>query len=232
VPEGPDVSVVLPVFRNLVELPELTRRLAATLEGLGRRWEIVFVDDAAADGAREWIAARAAENRHLVLVANECNLGQHASIVRGLATARGRLTVVMDADLQDAPEDVPTLLAAWRPGIGAVFARRSVPYQEAGRHWSGRMFKRLLRRLSGARLPIGVGSFFVVDATVRDKVVAVAGARPYVPLLVALAGEPIECVEIEKRARAAGGSAYTFRARARLALDALRDVAARRSRQR
>jgi glycosyltransferase involved in cell wall biosynthesis len=203
-----DLSVVLPVFRNRAQLPELIARLRATLDAAAPRWEIVCVEDCGGDGAREWLAERAAAEARIVLVANARNLGQHASIVRGLAAARGELVAVMDADLQDAPEDLPLLLAAWRPGIGAVFARRASAYQSLARHRSGRALKRLLRGLAGGRLPAAVGTCFLVGFEARRRAVELAGERPYVPLLLVRTGLPLTSVPIEKHERPDGASAY------------------------
>jgi glycosyltransferase involved in cell wall biosynthesis len=215
------LSVVLPVFRNRAQLPELLARLRATLDAASPRWEVVCVEDCGGDGAREWLAGQAAADARIVLLANPRNLGQHASIVRGLAAARGDLVAVMDADLQDAPEDLALLLAAWRPGLGAVFARRTRAYQSAPRHRTGRAFKQLMRRLAGGGLPAGVGTFVLIDAEARRRVVEAAGERPYVPLLLARTGLPLASVPIEKHVRPDGASAYGTRRRLALALRAL-----------
>lgn len=218
---SPAVSVVLPVYRNREQLPELLERLRAVLEAASGGWEIVFVDDCGADGSREWIAERARDDARLVLLANPRNLGQHASIVRGLAAAQGELAVVMDADLQDAPEDLPRLLAAWRPGLGAVFAQRAQPYQPAARHRTGRLLKRLVRRLTGSRLPIGVGTFVLIGREARERVVRLADDRPYLQLLLVRTDLPLAVVAIEKRRRAGSVSAYTGASRFALGLRAL-----------
>lgn len=213
--------MVLPIYRNLPQLAALLARLTAVLDTAATRWEVVCVDDAGGDGAREWLAARAATDERVRPVENPRNLGQHASIVRGLAAARGERTVVMDADLQDAPEDIPRLLAAWRPGLGAVFARRRHPYQGALRDWSGRQFKRLMRALTGDRLPRGVGTFVLIGGEAKRRVVAAAGEQPYLPLLLARADLPLVTVDIDKHPRVDGGSAYTPVRRLRLALRSL-----------
>jgi polyisoprenyl-phosphate glycosyltransferase len=219
-PPTPPISVVLPVYRNRRQLPELVRRLASVLAARGAEWEIVFVDDCGEDGAREWIAERAAEDRRLRLVVNPRNLGQHRAIVEGLRAARGALTVVMDADLQDAPEDVPRLLDAWRPGIGAVFAVRRRPYQSRIRHLTGRLFKRFVRALAGGRIPPRTGTFLAMERALREEIAATREERPYLPLLVAQTGRPLATVEIERAERADGESAYTLRRRVVLGLEA------------
>lgn len=215
------LSVVLPVYRNRPQLPELVDRLRRALDGFGAPWEAVFVDDCGDDGAREWLAEQAARDERLVLLVNPRNLGQHAAIVRGLAAARGRRVVVMDADLQDSPEDVPTLLAAWRPELGAVFAQRSVAYQSAARDWTGRQLKRLVRRLAGSRLPVGVGTFVVLGPEARRGVLAQGDERPYLPMALVRTRLPLASVPIEKSARDDRTSAYSGFGRLVLGLRAL-----------
>jgi len=216
-----ELSVVLPVYRNREQLPALLERLTVVLDAASASWEIVCVEDEGRDGAREWLAERAAADARVRLLANPRNIGQHGSIVRGLEAASGGRVVVMDADLQDAPEDVPRLLAAWHPGLGAVFARRSRPYQGPLRDWTGRRFKRLLRSLLGDRLPAGVGTFVLIGGEARRHVVAAAGERPYLPLLLARTKLPLAAVEIEKLPRADGHSAYSPARRLGLALRSL-----------
>jgi glycosyltransferase involved in cell wall biosynthesis len=219
---APAVSIVLPIYRNLGTLPALLDRLETALAPAVTGWEAICVEDAGGDGARDWLARRAHADGRVRLLANPRNLGQHRSVLVGLAAARGARVVVMDADLQDVPEDVPRLLAAWRPGVGAVFARRPAPYQALGRHRSGRLLKRLVRLVAGAAAPpAGTGMFFVVGAEARATALAARVDRPYVPQLVARCRLPLETVDLAKSPRGDGASGYRFGSRLRLALDAL-----------
>ncbi len=230
------MSVVLPVYHNRAQLPELHRRLTTVLGQLADRcksWSssTTPVRMAHSNGS----ASAGGDDDRLVLVEMPHNVGQHKAVAAGLRIARGDIVAVMDADLQDVPETLPPLVAALASGVGIVFARRAALYQSRGRHVSGRLFKRLLRRLTGSRVPAGTGMFFVTSRFALDAALALPEEVRYVPLLFDHAGVSMTAVDAAKELRPDIGSAYTTRKRVRLAVGALRqagDVAARQETRR
>ena len=227
------MSVVLPVYHNRAQLPELHRRLTTVLGQLADRYELVFVDDAGQDGSLEWLRECRRDDDHVVLVEMPHNVGQHKAVAAGLRIARGDIVAVMDADLQDVPETLPRLVAALASGVGIVFARRAARHQSRGRHVSGRLFKRLLRRLTGSRVPGGTGMFFVTSRFALDAALALPEEARYVPLLFDHAGVTMTAVDVTKELRPDIASAYTTGKRFRLAVGALRQaVAWRRAKKR
>src|SRR5262245_41579982 len=106
------VSVVLPVYLNRQYLPELHRRLTAVLESVTDRHELLFVDDGGGDGSLEWLNGCRNRDARVVVVEMRQNSGQHQAVLAGLKRSSGDLVVVMDADLQDLPEDIPRLVQA------------------------------------------------------------------------------------------------------------------------
>jgi dolichol-phosphate mannosyltransferase len=229
---GRSISVVLPVYRNRPHLPELHRRLTDALRPLASEYELVFVDDAAGDGAVEWLRECRGRDARVMLVEMAHNSGQHKAVLAGLAQARGDAVVVMDADLQDAPEDIARLIDALDRDGGVVFARRTERHQSHGRHLTGRLFKRLLRRLAGSRVPAGTGMFFAATRSVIDAAMPLAADARYVPLLLDETGTPMTAVDILKSHRVDTQSAYTARRRLQLAAGAIRQaIAWRRARR-
>jgi polyisoprenyl-phosphate glycosyltransferase len=214
--------VVLPVYHNRRQLPELHRRLTQVLGQLTDRYELVFVDDAGQDGSLEWLRECRRVDDRVVLVEMPYNGGQHRAVAAGLRIARGDIVAVMDADLQDRPEALPGLVAALGPDVGAVFARHTVRHQSRGRHITGRLFKRLLRRTTSSRVPAGTGMFFVTSRLALDAVLAVPEEPRYVPLLFDHAGVTMTGVDVAKELRPDSTSAYSAGRRLRLALDACR----------
>ncbi|MEZ5224996.1 MAG: glycosyltransferase [Ilumatobacteraceae bacterium] len=105
------VSVLIPVYNNAASLQELHRRLVATLESMDRRFEIVFVNDGSADESLAILRRIASEDPRCVVLSLSRNFGQHPAINAGLTRVSGDITVLMDADLQDRPEELPRLLA-------------------------------------------------------------------------------------------------------------------------
>jgi glycosyltransferase involved in cell wall biosynthesis len=222
------ISVVLPVYRNRPQLPELHRRLTDTLQAIASAHELVFVDDAGGDGSVEWLRECRARDPRVVLVELPQNGGQHRAVLAGLARASGEAIVVMDADLQDPPEAIGRLLAALHQSGGVVFARRTARHQSPGRHLTGRLFKRLLRRIAGSRVPSGTGMFFVATRAVVEAALASAGEARYVPLILDRTGASMRAVDVIKTHRHDSPSAYTAARRLRLAIGAIRQAIAQR----
>src|SRR5918994_3840726 len=112
----PDVSVVVTVLDEEGTLDELYRRAVAALEGTGASFELIFVDDGSTDRSFELLAGLHARHRRVRVVRFKRSFGQHPAMHAGLARARGAIVVTMDADLQNAPEDIPRLIGAVEGG--------------------------------------------------------------------------------------------------------------------
>jgi len=213
----PDVSVVLPAYRTAAMVSELWQRLTRTLEHDGMSFELIFVDDACPEGSGRIIAAIRSHDRRVVLLSNDRNLGQRAAVRKGLATARGHVVVIMDADLQDQPEHIPDLVAELRRGgCEAVFAGRRGTYQAASRMWTSRVFKRLIAWLVG--VPSDAGSFVAVSRTMADAVLALPAARPHMLVLIGATGLPVRSIPVPRAPRRAGESAYSEWSRLRFGI--------------
>jgi glycosyltransferase involved in cell wall biosynthesis len=225
---APVVSVVLPVYRNRSQLDELYRRLTGALDPLPGDHQLVFVDDDGRDGSLEWLRECRARDARVRLVEMPGNAGQHQAVLAGLRATTGDVVAVMDADLQDPPEALPLLVGALRGECAVVFARRVSRHQSAGRHVTGRLFKRLVRRIAGSRVPPGTGMFFVATRQAVDAALARAEGARYVPLLFDHAGASMTAVEVTKELRRDTPSAYTGWRRLHLAVGALRQALASR----
>jgi dolichol-phosphate mannosyltransferase len=120
VPEQASVSVVIPVYGNEQFLEELADRLIKTRMGLDRAFEIIFVDDGSLDGSWEVIEGLSSRHREVVGLRLSRNFGQHPAISAGFERAVGDVTVLMDADLQDPPEELPRMLELLDDGVDVV----------------------------------------------------------------------------------------------------------------
>ena len=215
---GPDLTVVVPVFRNATSIPELSARLGRAISGSS--YELLFVDDASPDDARSVIRRLAGEDPRVSGVVLAENVGQNTAVLAGLAHARGAAVVVMDGDLQDPPEAVPALLEALeRHEADAVFAARRGRYEPFPRLATGRLLKGTLWALTKGRVRPDLGLFLVVKRPVAERVVAAAGSDPYVVVLVAHAAGSVTTVPIERRPTVE--SSYTGAMRRRVARRAI-----------
>ena len=117
-PAGIDLSLVIPVFNEEANLDELVRRCLATCDALGCRYELVLVDDGSADGSPAKIekSIETSAGRVVGVFLNR-NYGQHAAILAGFQESRGAVVITLDADLQNPPEEIRTLLREDRGGL-------------------------------------------------------------------------------------------------------------------
>jgi len=218
--ERPEVSVVLPVYRNHTTLDELHQRLSTVLVGASLPYELIFVDDACPEGSGEAIAELAARDPHVRGISLSENVGQQRASWLGLSAARGAWAVVMDADLQDPPEAIPALLSAATGGVDAVLAAWRGRYEGTGRLFTSRVFKTLREKLTG--YPRDAGMFLALRRPLVEDILRHDVPHPFLPSLVGLSGRRFVTVPVERKARPGGGSAYTP---AGLLVRALRELA-------
>ncbi|HEY2146285.1 MAG TPA: glycosyltransferase family 2 protein [Pirellulales bacterium] len=195
------VSVVLPVFNEVRVLRTLLGRVRQTLRALGMRSEIIFVDDGSTDGSGRVLDQMAARSEQVRVVHFSRNFGHQAAVQAGLRFARGNAVVLMDSDLQDAPEAMGRLLDAWREGYDVVYATR----EKRKEQWWKRLlfggFHRLLAAVATTPIPADAGNFSLIDARVVREIVALGERDRYLPGLRSWVGFRQTGVVVERLAR-------------------------------
>src|SRR5258708_32034372 len=142
------VSVVVPVYNSETSLPELVRRLRATLSDIGVEHEIILVDDYSRD--RSWAAIEAlAQDPTVRGAALTRNYGQHNALLCGIRMATMDVVVTIDDDLQNPPEEIPNLLAALVPGFDVVYGVPRTPQHGLLRNVASRVIKLVLKHSMG-----------------------------------------------------------------------------------
>ncbi|KAB8317106.1 glycosyltransferase family 2 protein [Tolypothrix campylonemoides VB511288] len=212
------VSVVTPVYGCAGCLEALVERVKLALDGVGQPFELLLVDDGSPD--RSWdrirdLAMRFSEVRGLRLARN---FGQHSAIAAGLAHSRGSHVVVMDCDLQDAPEEIPNLLAVARTGVDVVLAQRSMRRDGLAKRLASYGFHRILAWLTGVPQDHTVANFGVYSRKVVDALASMPEVERVFPLMVRWAGFPEARVPVVHAERASGRSGYSIGKLLRLAL--------------
>jgi glycosyltransferase involved in cell wall biosynthesis len=105
-----DISVVIPVYNEEENLPTLISQLTEVLEGVGKSYEMVFVDDGSTDQSRKILREKASQNPQIRVLGFKKNCGETAAGAAGLKEARGKVIITIDADLQNDPKDIPGML--------------------------------------------------------------------------------------------------------------------------
>jgi len=204
----PEISVVVPVYGCRDCLDALHERLRKSVGAITPDFELIFVDDCSADGAWEVLSSIAERFPNVKVFGLSRNFGQDAAITAGLSRASGRWTVVLDCDLQEAPEDIPRLYAKGQEGYDIIRTLRSQRGHSRRRRWASRGYRRLLRTNSPDReySNMSMLSRPVVDAflSLRDR------DREYTLVLDWL-GFRHTAISIEFSERAHGESSYTLK---------------------
>jgi undecaprenyl-phosphate 4-deoxy-4-formamido-L-arabinose transferase len=216
-PEG--ISVVVPVYKGADVLPALIGRLEAVLQGLGRPFEVLLVNDGSPDGS--WQAIREAAERHRWVRGINLmrNYGQHNALLCGVRLARYSVTVTLDDDLQHPPEEIPKLLVPLDRGHDVVYGKPAQRQHSFAHNLGSKMLYVALSTTLGARTARMVSAFRAFRTGLRD---AFQNTRsPWVILDVYLTWATNDFVSIVVRhePRAGGRAGYTLRRRMQMALD-------------
>ena len=147
------VSVVVPVYNEEGCLAELIERTVKTMDGCGKRYEFIMVDDGSADRSAEMIreAAEKYPDRVVGCILNR-NYGQHSAIMAGFSIVRGDLVVTIDADLQNPPEEIPKLIAAAEEGNDVVGTIRQNRQDTVFRRYASKVVNCAARAATGVRM--------------------------------------------------------------------------------
>jgi len=214
----PELSVVIPVYNEEENLPPLWEELRGVLDGLGLAFEVVFVDDGSRDRSAEIIRGFREADRRVRLVRLKANAGETAATDAGFKAARGTWVVVMDADLQNDPRDIPALLShldtwdavtGWRVkrGEGDGWLRRV----------SSRVANGVRNRLSDEAIQDSGCTFRAFRRECLRDLVLYRGFHRFVPTLLKMRGYRVLEVPVNHRPRRFGRSKYGVMNRALIA---------------
>ncbi len=215
-------SIIAPIFNELENLAELHRRVSEVMSGLKGTWELVLVDDGSTDGSTESILELAKKDKHVRPVIFARNFGHEAAITAGWDNARGEAVVIIDADLQDPPEEIPELIAKWREGYEVVYAVRA---EREGETWfkkvTAALFYRIVRRITDVNIPLDTGDFRLMDRKVVDVLKTMRERRRFPRGMSAWVGFKQIGVPYKRAARHAGVTKYPFNKMVKLALNGI-----------
>ncbi|HET7456652.1 MAG TPA: glycosyltransferase family 2 protein, partial [Gemmatimonadaceae bacterium] len=157
---GIRLSVAIPVYNEEDGLAELLRRVGAVLDAVpGGPHEMVLVDDGSRDRTLAMLEEAAARDPRLVVVALSRNFGHQAALTAAIDHVTGDATVLMDGDLQDAPEAIPLFLERFREGYDVVYARRVRRKEGPMLRLAYYVFYRFAARMADTPLPVDAGDF-------------------------------------------------------------------------
>ncbi len=216
------VSVLVPVYNNAASLVELHDRIVATLETHGCDFEIVFVNDGSVDESLSILRRISDSDPRSVVLSLSRNFVQHPAIGAGLERARGDIVVLMDADLQDRPEELPRLLEPLdaNPELDIVYSTFELVDGRKSRLTS-RLFHRIFAKLSNVEIPETLGTYRAFTARVRDALLDYPERNAVYGPLMAQMGYAYVYINVDRAAPVGRKTSYSFRRRLSLAVSSI-----------
>jgi len=216
----PYVSIVIPVYNEAANLRPLFDRLMATLDALGKPFEVLFTDDGSRDGSREiLIGFHNARPDHVRVILLRRNSGQHQAIMAAFERARGDVVVTLDADLQNPPEEIPKLLDAIARGHDVAGGYRADRKDSVLRTIPSRIINRVRAATTGIEMRDHGCMLRAYRAEIVQQIVTSRESAIYIPALAQhFAANPAE-VEVQHAARTHGTSKYNLYRLIRLNFD-------------
>lgn len=216
-----DISIVVPVYGCPGALPELHRRLTATLGEMGVSYRIVLVDDRCPLGSWATVRELAEADPHVLGIHLARNFGQSRAITAGLDRANCRWAVVMDCDCQDPPEKIPELYAKAQEGYDVVFARRMGRKDSRITLALSKSYYRVFSWLAETTVDPTVGNFSIVSKRALDAYLSMREQGRDYSLFMTWIGFEQAYVDIEAEERFEGKSSYTFGKKITLAIETI-----------
>ena len=205
----PEVSIVIPVHNEEENLPILAAEIRAALDGTGRSYEVLWVDDGSTDGSLLALAGIALRDPRARVLRLRRNAGQSAALAAGFRSARGEIVVTLDADLQNDPADIPRLLGEL-PGWDLVSGVRIRRRDDWVRRLSSRIANGVRNWATGEAVSDVGCSLKAYRAPYLRRVPMFTGMHRFLPTLVRLDGGRIKEVPVNHRPRLHGKTKYSF----------------------
>lgn len=201
------ISFVIPVYNNATTLNTLSDMLQHLSVKMLWDYEIIFVNDCSKDNSLQILSSL---KKNSTVIHLKKNNGQSTAVLMGLKFATGNIAVAMDADLQDRPEFIPSLVERINDTTDVVFSGRSGRYENSSKLFSAKSFKFILYLLSKKRLPADACMFFAIRQSAITPMLDYTGSKPY--LLSLMAKHQLRCISIPyiRAANNLTKSNYTF----------------------
>lgn len=206
----PECSVVIPVYNAAQSLPILVQRLAVVLPRLAGRYELILVNDGSRDNSWEVVQELAGRYPWIHGINLMRNSGQHSALLCGIRAAQYGVTVTLDDDLQQPPEEIHKLLEKFNEGYDVVYGAPVKMPHEFWRNFSSRYVKKAMALVMGLPNVINIGPFRVFRTDLRKAFSEYHNPHVIIDVLLSWATTKFAVVDVEEEPRQFGKSNYNF----------------------
>lgn len=217
-----DLSLVIPLYNEEFIIDKLYQRLSTSLEKTNCNFEIICVDDGSSDSTLSRLINIHLSDKRLKIIELSRNFGHQAAYTAGLSMAKGKFVAMMDGDLQDPPELIPSMLKLLEnDSFDVVFGRRTARNEKFIKKKSILLFHKFFSSISGIKAPTNVGNFSVMNRQALNAFLNLTEKNRYLPGLRHFIGFKQGFVDYERPERTDGEAKMSFNKLFKLAFDAI-----------
>jgi len=205
------LSLVVPFYNEGDALQAFFARVVPILESIpASRFEIVCINDGSTDNTLARLVGVARRDGRVRVIDLTRNFGKEAALTAGIDEAFGDAVIPIDADLQDPPELIPTLVEKWRQGAEVVLAQRASRASDSFlKRLTAAAYYRVHNCLSDLKIPENVGDFRLMDRSVVNALKQLPERHRFMKGLFAWVGFSTVIVKYEREPRSAGESKFS-----------------------
>lgn len=205
------ISVVIPVYNEEANLVALMGRLVPVMKGMGKRFEIILIDDGSKDNSLNLLREFAREP-FLKVVELTRNYGQHAAIMAGFSVSAGDIVITMDADLQNPPEEIPNLVGVMEDGFYDVVGTiRKGRKDSILRIWPSKVINMVARKITGVHMRDWGCMLRAYRRPVVERMISCHEHSTFIPALATVFAKRMTEIEVAHEERFGGKSNYPLK---------------------
>ena len=209
--ENVELSVLVPMYNEELNLDHLFERLVSVLERLNMKYEIVCVNDGSKDNTLNYLIEHHRRNPSIKVIGLSRNFGKEIALTAAIDYAKGAAVVPIDADLQDPPELIEQLIAKWREGYDVVYAtRRSRQGESWIKRFTAKAFYKTIAQMSPVSIPSNTGDFRLLDRRVVDALKQMPERNRFMKGLFAWVGFKQTSVLYDRPQRYKGATKWNY----------------------
>lgn len=210
-PDAPHISIIIPCHNEESVLTVLFERLVTALKPLAMTYEVLCINDGSTDNTLVMLHQLQKQHDTLTIIDLSRNFGKEAALSAGLDHAKGQAVILLDADLQDPPEEIPRMIAAWQNGHDVVLMHRQQRDSDSAlKKLTATGFYRLHNRLTKTKIPENVGDFRLLDRKVVDIVTSLPERQRFMKGLLSWPGFQHTTLEYTRPERHSGKSSWNY----------------------
>ncbi len=208
------VTIIVPVLNEQENVPILFQEIETAMQTQQRTWQVLYIDDGSTDNSLQVIKELAENNPLVRYISFAKNCGQSAAFAAGFKAANTELVITIDADLQNDPADIPTMLNLFDQGYDMVIGWRKNRQDTTAKRFASKIANAIRNAISHETVRDTGCSLKVLRTSMAEDIPMFTGMHRFLPTLMKMQGAKVAEVAVNHRARVHGTSKYSTFGRA------------------